>query len=322
MSILIKVKEKAYRIKMRIMHPEKTICDFCEYQNYRYAHLIPDKLYLKCLFRKYMKRKLNLSHPLTFSEKLQWLKLYDRKPEYGIMADKATVKQYVADKIGSDYIIPTIGVFNSVDEISFDELPERFVIKCTHDSGSTFVCSNKREFDFESVKMKLAECLKTEYYWFGREWSYKNIKPRIIVEEFIGDENGVCPVDYKFFCFNGVMEYFKIDYNRFTNRAANYYDRKLEFQHFGKIHSTPDPSIQLVLPDNFDEMVRITQVLSKGIPFLRVDLYSVNSQVYFGELTFYPSSGIEPFIGDGDSILGNKLQLPPKSRCRRKLCKT
>ena len=306
----MKFKEKLYVIWKYIKKPEKFICDLCDYDNHRFARFIPDKLHLKCLFIKYMDTKLNLSNPKTFSEKLQWLKLYDRKPEYTIMADKAAVKQYVADKIGPDFIIPTIGIYDSVKKIPFNKLPENYVIKCTHDSGSTFIFNKNKPLNIEITKKELASRLNRNFFWFGREWSYKNIKPQIIIEEFIPDENGNCPVDYKFFCFDGKMEIFKIDYNRFTNRAANYYDKNCKFLEIGKIHSTPDPSIKLELPDNFKEMVEITEKLSEGIPFLRVDLYSVNNHIYFGELTFYPSSGIEPFLGDGDIIMGNLLNLP------------
>lgn len=310
------IKEKVYNVYKKFKTPEKTVCNFCAYKNYRYAFLVPDKFYLKCFFKRYMKEKLHLSNPITFSEKLQWLKLYNRKKEYKIMVDKADVKQYVANKIGVNHIIPTIGVYDDVNKIQMDNLPDRFVIKCTHDSGSTFVCINKDSFDFDKVKTILESRLNSAFYWYGREWTYKNLKPRIIVEEFIGDEKGMPPVDYKFFCFDGKMEYFKIDYNRFTKRAANYYNRALEFQPFGKINSIPDPSIPLELPNNYEEMVTIAEKLSQGIPFLRVDLYSVNNLVYFGELTFYPSCGIEKFTGDGDIILGEKLVLPKKARCR------
>lgn len=312
-NFFVKIREMLYFIWKYIKKPEKLICDICDYDNHRFASLISDKLYLKCLFKKHMKIKLNLSNPKTFSEKLQWLKLYDRKPEYMIMADKVAVKQYISDKLGSKFVIPTIGVYDTVDEVPFDKLPEKFVIKCTHDSGSTFVCKNKADFDLENIKKILSQKLKSDFFWFGREWSYKNIKPRIIVEEFIPDKDGNCPVDYKFFCFDGKMEIFKIDYNRFTKRAANYYDKNCNFLNIGKIHSTPDPSIKLELPENFEEMVKITEILSEGIPFLRVDLYSVNNHIYFGELTFYPSSGVEPFIGDGDIIMGNLLNLPTKT---------
>ena len=303
------IQEDLYTVCKYIKEPEKLVCDICSYDNCKYAWLISDKLYLKCLFKKHMKAKLNLLNPITFSEKMQWLKLYDRNPQYTIMADKMAVKQYVADKIGDEFIIPTIGVYNTVEDVPFDKLPERYVIKCTHDSGSTFIYDKQFEFNLDKVKKKLETRLKTNFFWYGREWVYKDITPKIIVEEFIPDEQGNCPVDYKFFCFNGKMEVFKIDYNRFTKRAANYYDKECQFLEFGKVNSTPDPSIRLELPSNFQKMVEITEILSEGIPFLRVDLYSVKGNIYFGELTFYPSSGIEPFTGDGDIIMGKMLDL-------------
>lgn len=308
-KFFISIREKLYTVLKYVQKPWKLICDINNYDNYRFAHLIPDKLYLKCLFRKYMGQKLNLSSPVTFNEKLQWLKLHDRKPEYATMADKAEVKKYIAEKLGEDFLIPTIGIYDSVNDVPFDTLPENFVIKCTHDSGSTFICKKNSGFHTEHIKRELSSKLKKDFYWFGREWSYKGIRPRIIVEEFIPDKDGNSPVDYKFFCFNGKMEVFKIDYNRFTKRAANYYDKNCKYLNFGKIKSIPDPSIKLELPENFEEMVEITEKLSEGIPFLRVDLYSVNNHIYFGELTFYPSSGIEHFTNDGDIFMGKLLDI-------------
>ena len=306
--------EKLYNIWKYIKRPEDFVYKICTYDNYRFAPLVPDKIYLKCLFKKLMKKKLSLTNPTTFSEKLQWLKLYDRQPEYAIMADKIAAKKYVSEKIGVEYIIPTIEVYNSASEIPFEELPERYVIKCSHDSGSVFICNKDVGINSEEIKKAISKSLNTNFYWSSREWVYKNIKPRVIIEEFITDKSGTCPVDYKFFCFNGKMEVFKIDYNRFTKRAANYYDKDCNLLDFGKINSIPDPSIKLELPENFEEMVAITEKLSSGIPFLRVDLYSVNNHIYFGEMTFYPSSGIEPFTGNGDFIMGEMLKLPKKKR--------
>lgn len=309
MSILIFIREKLYTVFKYIKNPVKLVCDICDYDNNRFAYLIPDKLHLKCLFRKYMGRKLNLSDPQTFSEKLQWLKLYNRKSEYTIMADKAEVKKYIAEKLGREYIIPTIGIYDSVDDVPFDNLPDRYVIKCTHDSGSTFVCKNKADFDVENVKKKLTERLEKNFYWYAREWVYKDIKPRIIVEEFISDESGECPVDYKFFCFNGKMEFFKVDYNRFAKHVANYYKRDCELANIGEATYPPDPGIKLDVPQNFQKMIELVEKISVDIPFLRVDLYSMDNLIYFGELTFYPAGGLGPFTNDGDIVLGRLLNL-------------
>jgi len=241
---------------------------------------------------------------------MQWLKLYDRNPEYTMMVDKAMVKKYIEEKLGKEFLVPTIGIYETVDEIPFNDLPKKFVIKCTHDSGSTFICDKSKNIDIEKIKKEIDKKLKIPFYNCSGEWVYKNIKPRIIVEESLSDENGNCPVDYKFFCFNGVMEIFKIDYNRFTKRAANYYNKHCQLLEIGKVNSIPDPTIKLELPENFKEMIEIAELLSENIPFVRVDLYSVNEQIYFGELTFYPSSGMEEFIGNGDIMMGELLTLP------------
>ncbi len=303
------IKEKIYNIWKYLRNPVKLVCDICDYKNRRYAYLIPDKLHLKCLFRKYMGIKLDLSNPITFSEKLQWLKLYDRNPDYTVMADKAAVKDYITKKLGEEFIIPTIGIYDSVDEIPFDELPEKFVIKCTHDSGSIFICDKKAGIDIESIKTDLSKALGRNHFWHSREWVYKNIKPRIIIEEFIQDENGNVPVDYKFFCFNGKMEIFKIDYDRFGNHISNYHSKSLEYMNFYEVKFLSDPDIKPALPVKFSEMVSVAERLSEGIRFLRVDLYFVNNRIYFGELTFYPHSGLMPYTNDGDIILGNLLDL-------------
>lgn len=306
------LKEKLYNIWKYIKNPAKLILKICIYDNYRFAPLIPDKLFLKCYFRLHMNEKLNLRHPKTFNEKMQWLKLYDRKPQYSVMVDKAAVKNYIAEKIGEKYLIPTIGVYKNTDEIPFDELPQKFVIKCTHDSGSVFLCDKEKGIDTEKLKAEITKKLNIPFYYCGREWPYKNVTPQIIIEEFISDENGNHPVDYKFFCFDGKMEIFKIDYNRFVNHSSNYYNKNCEYLNIGEINNPPDPSIKLILPDNFNEMIALAEKLSNKMPFVRVDLYTTNNQIYFGELTFFPANGIGRFIGNGDVILGNLLQLPSK----------
>lgn len=308
-DFFVKIREKLYTIWKYIKKPEKLICDICDYDNHRFARFIPDKLHLKCLFKKYMNTKLNLSNPKTFSEKLQWLKLYNRRPEYTVMVDKIGVKEYISEKIGTDFIIPTIGIYNSVDEIPFDELPEKFVIKCTHDSGSVFICDKKKGLNIDYVKKEITLRLNRNFFWYGREWVYKDIAPKIIVEKFISDENGNCPVDYKFFCFNGKMEIFKIDYNRFSKHSANYYDKECRLLEFGEVNCMPDHSIKLELPENFNEMIHIAETLSQNIPFLRVDLYSINKHIFFGEMTFYPASGIVPFSLNGNMVIGDLLDL-------------
>ena len=306
------IKNKLHQIKKKLQHPEKTVVDMCVNSNYKYAKLFTDKCYIKCFYKVHLHKKLNLKNPQTFNEKLQWLKLYDRKPVYTKMADKALMKEYVAGILGQGYVIPTIGVYDSVDDVPFDSLPQQYVIKCTHDSGSTFICKDKTTFDIENVKQKLSKRLKNSYFWYGREWPYKDVKPRIIVEEFLADKNGNAPLDYKLFCFNGKMQFFKVDYNRFTNHRANYFDRECELVDFGEYWLKPDDSIKFEKPEKFDKIIEFADKLSVGIPFLRVDFYYVNDRIYVGELTFFPASGAGLLTGDGDLIMGRMLTLPEK----------
>lgn len=306
------IKNKLHQIKKEMQRPEQTIVNICNYDNYKFAKFFSDKLYIKCFYKKHLHKKLNLKNPQTFNEKLQWLKLYDRQPEYTKMADKATMKEYITDILGSGYVIPTIGVYDSVDDVPFERLPEQYVIKCTHDSGSTFICKSKANFDIENVKKELAQKLKTSYFWYSREWPYKNIKPRIIVEEYLCDENGDYPLDYKLFCFNGKMQLFKVDYDRFTDHKANYYNRNGEFQNFGEYWYKPDETIDLEKPEKFEQMIEIADKLSVGIPFLRVDFYYVYNQIYIGELTFFPAGGAGLLTGNGDIEIGKMLKLPKR----------
>ena len=306
------VKEHLYDIKKRIMRPEITVYNICMYGNHQFAPLFSDKFYLKCLYKKHIHKKLNLKKPKSFNEKLQWLKLYNRNPLYTLMSDKAEMKKYVSQIVGENYIIKTIGVYDSVDEVPFERLPEQYVIKCTHDSGSVFICTDKNTFNIEKVKTDLSKRLKQNYFWVGREWPYKSIKPRIIVEEFLVDNERDFPLDYKFFCFNGKMQFFKVDFHRFTNHRANYYDRDVVLQPFGEKFLPPDSSIELKKPNHYEEMVTIVEELAKDIPFVRVDLYYVNAKIYVGELTFFPASGVGTLIGGGDEIMGDLIDLPQK----------
>ena len=203
----MRLKEHLHNIKKKITHPERTVYNICMYDRHQFAPLFSDKFYLKCLYKKHLHKKLNLRYPTSFNEKLQWLKLYDRNPLYTQMADKAEMKQYVSQIIGDEHIIKTLGVYNSVEEVPFESLPDKFVIKCTHDSGSTYICKDKDTFDFQKAKDELSIRLKKNYYWEGREWPYKNIPHRIIADELLDDGSGHELNDYKFWCFNGKPTY-------------------------------------------------------------------------------------------------------------------
>lgn len=269
-----------------------------------------DKLFLSTVFRGIFNKKLNLDEPVTFNEKLQWLKLYNRKPEYTLMVDKYEVKQYVAKIIGDEYIIPTYGVWNHFDEINFDILPDQFVLKCTHDSGGLVICKNKELFDYEMAKKKIERCLGYDFYYYGREWPYKDVQHRIIAEKYMEDDSGELK-DYKFFCFNGVMKCFKVDFDRFVNHHANYYNAQNELMHFGENSCPPDYDRHIEMPASIEKMKELAERLSVGVPFLRVDFYDVKGSIYFGELTFFPASGFGSFNPpEYDQVLGEWLKLP------------
>lgn len=256
---------------------------------------LEDKEYLKILYRKVFKKELDLNNPQTFNEKLQWLKLNDRKDVYTTMVDKYEVKKYVSDIIGKEYIIPTLGIYDNFDEIDFNKLPNQFVIKCTHDSGGVVICKNKEKLDIKEAKRKIDKSLKNNYYYSGREWPYKNVKPRIIIDEYIEDKIRHELVDYKIYAFNGKCDYVMACFDRFNGGPKFiYFDRdwniKKEFSSDGLKYGN---NIELTKPKNLDKMFESAEKLSKGIPFVRVDFYEANGKMYFGELTFYPSSGFD-----------------------------
>lgn len=255
---------------------------------------LPDKSYLKLYYYLSFKKKLNLDNPQTFNEKLQWLKLNDRKDIYTTMVDKYEAKSYIANIIGEKYIIPTLGIYNNFNEIDFNKLPNQFVIKTTHDSGGIVICKNKKLFDKESAKKKINKSLKRNFYLVGREWPYKNVKPRIIVEKYMVDESGIELKDYKIFCFNGKAEYVEVDFNRAIEHKLNTYDFDWNPLNFGD-KSKNDYGANIEKPRKLKEMKKIAEELSKNMAFLRVDFYSINDNIYIGELTLYPGSGFIRF---------------------------
>ena len=254
----------------------------------------PDAIWLKVLYRIKMKQKLNLKPPKLYTEKLQWLKLHDRNPLYSILVDKYEVKQYVKEHIGAEYVIPTLGVWDHFDDIDFDILPDQFVLKCTHDSGNVWICKDKSTFDKAAARKMLEESLKHNFYWWTREWPYKNIKPRIIAEKYMVDESGTELKDYKFFCFNGNPLYVQVDYNRFINHKRNIYDVNWNLQNF-EIQYLSDRNHIIECPQNYSTMLQIVRKMAVGIPHVRIDLYNVRGHIYFGEYTFYHGSGFEEF---------------------------
>lgn len=274
---------------------------------------ISDRRYLEIWYRLKTGEKLNLDNPRTYNEKLQWLKLYDHQPVYTTMVDKYAVKQYVTQQIGGEYVIPLLGVWNSPEEIDFDSLPDQFVLKVTHGGGSSgvVICKDKDKLDKKKVIYKLRRCMVTDGSIRNREWPYKNVPRRVIAEEYIEDDTTKELRDYKFFCFNGVIKCFKIDFNRFVEHRANYYDKDYNLLPFGEAVCPPNYNIILKRPQNFEKMIDIVEVLSQGIPFVRVDLYNVGGKIYFGEFTFFPAAGCGKFIPpEWDALLGDWIHLP------------
>ena len=278
------------------------------------SYILPDKLYLKLSYRLKMGKKLNLKNPKTFNEKLQWLKLYNRKPEYTTMVDKYAVKQYVAERIGSEYIIPTLGIWNRVEDIDFDTLPNCFVLKTTHDGGGggIVICTDKTKFDKAKAITRLNNSFfKHDIYKELKEWPYKNVPRRIIAEQYLENKNLKELRDYKFFCFNGQCKCFKVDFDRFIEHRANYYDSNGNLLKFGENVCPPLFEKKIEVPKNINTMISLANKLSEDIPFLRVDFYDVDGKIYFGELTFFPASGMGTFTSEEwDLALGEWIHLP------------
>lgn len=270
---------------------------------------VADDLYLRCLFKSTMGIDLDLNHPRTFNEKLQWLKIYDRKPEYTIMVDKYAVKQYVANKIGDEYIIPALGVYDSFDEIDFEKLPDQFVLKCTHDSGSVIVCRDKKIFDKKSAKKSLETALSKNYFYPFREWPYKNVPPRIMAEKFIENEKGEILVVFKVMCFNGVPRIIQVIQNDKTaEETIDYFNTDWELLDIKQ--NFPNSKIHLHKPPHLKEMLSLAEILSKGTHFLRVDFYEHDKHPLFSEFTFFSDAGLAKFIPDKwDLILGEYIKL-------------
>lgn len=270
-----------------------------------------DERYLKLLYRARIGHPLNLDNPRTFNEKLQWLKLHDRNPLYTTLVDKCDVKPWVAEKIGWEHVVPTLGVWNSFDEIDFSSLPERFVLKCTHDSGGLAICRDRTTFDMAAARRKIERSLAKNFYWSGREWPYKNVKPRVIAEEYLDAGNGVFDiVDYKFMCFGGTARCaFTCTGRAERDLRVDFFDldwKPLPFtRHYPASDLLPKP------PTRLREMIAMSECLANGIPFARADFYEVNGKAYFGELTFYPGSGMEEFEPESwDAELGDWIRLP------------
>lgn len=304
------------KIKKVIIH----IKDFFENKAKRFDILsylgfynwMSDEAYIKKKFYIKMGYKLDLDNPAKFNEKLQWLKLHNHKTLYTELADKNEAKRIIAELIGEEYIIPTLGVYSQFDEIDFEILPKQFVLKCNHDSGGIVIVKDKDNFDKTAAKSKLGKSLKRNFYYWGRERQYKDIRPCIIAEKYMQDDNGMDELtDYKFFCFDGYVDCVMVCLDRSVGDTKFYFfDKKWNLKRINKRGLEAPKSFTIPKPKCMDKMFAIAEKLSKGIPFVRVDLYQCNGKVYFGEMTFYPQSGFDPnLLPQTDLYLGDLLDL-------------
>ena len=253
-----------------------------------------DERYVRWSYFLATHQHLDLDTPKTFNEKLQWLKLHDQRPEYTMMVDKYAVKEYIANILGKEYVFETLGVWNDFDDIDFFQLPNQFVLKCTHDSGGLIICRDKAKLDMSAARNRIKHCMRKNYYYASREYPYRDVPHRIIAEPLMVDESGVELKDYKIFCFNGTPKMIEVDFGRFSEHQRNIYDTNWMLMDL-ELKYPRNPSLEIDRPAHLDEMLEIAGRLSQDIPHVRVDLYYINGKIYFGELTFFHGSGYESF---------------------------
>lgn len=273
--------------------------------------VLPARWYLSLRYRIIFGRFPDWRNPKTFTEKLQWLKLYGRRPEYTVMVDKLAAKDYVRGIVGDKYIVPTYAVWERSGDVDVSGLPEKFILKTNHASGEVVICRDRNHFNLADAQGRLAVMLGDDYWRMGMEIAYRDIPRRIFAEELLEHENGAELLDYKFFCFGGEVKFLKVNFGKDVDFRANYYDLDFRLLPFGERWPAPDPSRNFTAPENFGEMVDVAKRLSSGLPFARIDLYNVDGSIYFGEITLYPTSGFGPFDSEEwDLRLGEMIELP------------
>ncbi|MEJ6951736.1 ATP-grasp fold amidoligase family protein [Natronospora cellulosivora (SeqCode)] len=294
------------KIIRAIKNPKLIILFLMEKKMFR---IIPDSVFLKFKYRVKMGKRLNINNPINYNEKLQWLKLNYRIPNYSNLVDKYKVRDYIKKNIGNKYLIPLLGIYNNFEEIDFDSLPNQFVIKPTHTSGDIYICKDKSDIDLRKLKRKIDSWLNKNYFWVHREWPYKKIKPRIICEKYMFDDSGGGLKDYKFFCFNGEPKAMFVATNRGIDTRFDFFD--LNFNKYPVVQHYKNATKKIEKPIGFETMIQLSKKLSSNMPHVRVDFYDINGDIYFGELTFYHFSGFEMFEPDTyDEIFGSWLKLP------------
>lgn len=311
------VKNALYLVKRIPPRVAKRIHDAFSIDNPQKS-ILPDAVFLMILYKKRVGKRLHLLKPRTFTEKQQWLKLHDRNPMYTMMVDKYEARNYVGKLIGDQYLVPLLGVWNRPEEIDFRALPSQFVLKCNHNS-EVFICLDKSKADVESMRENLNRQLQVDYYKGKREWPYKNVKRKIICEQFMQNENGENVVDYKVFCFDGEPRFIMVNSKRFSEEGVHVdmYDLDWNWMNMQDGHYPMAGDI-FEKPKCFVELLKLSEILSNGISFVRVDFNYWNHKLFFGELTFFHSAGFDKFQPDPwDEILGNWLKLPRWSHIRR-----
>ena len=273
---------------------------------------VPDRLWVEFKYFTHFRRRCNLKAPKTFNEKLQWLKLYYHKTSHTTMVDKYGMKRYVDETLGGQYTIPLLGVWDRVEDIDFESLPNQFVLKTTHDCAGIVICTDKTKLDIAGAKEILGRAMKNNYYVRYREWPYKHVVPRIIAEQYMVDESGTQLKDYKVFCFNGEPYCIQVDFDRFQGHKKNLYSLGWELLDFS-FNYPAHPEIEIKKPAALGEMLEIARKLSVGEPFVRVDFYSIEGRPYVGEITFFPASGYGKFVPEEyDRFFGDMIHLPEK----------
>jgi hypothetical protein len=277
-----------------------------------FLNFLPSKLFVRIAYKVYVKRKLNLKNPVLFNEKLQWLKIHNRDPLYNRLVDKYEVREYIKETIGENHLVPLIGVYQSIEDIPWEELPNRFVLKCTHGSSFNIICRDKSKLDITEAKKKLKNWLKRNWYWIGREWPYRDVKPRIICEKYITDSDSKDYLtDYKFYCFGGIVDSVLVCLDRTSGHTKFYFfDHNWQLKRYNVMGKAAPEGFTIEKPQKMDEMFEIAKKLSNKIPFVRIDLYCSNDNIYFGEFTLYPSAGFDPNrLLETEKFFGSKVDL-------------
>lgn len=300
--------EKLYQLKKSVIKWHKKYFTV----EGRYTCILPDKMYIKKIYKSKTGKKLDLKTPKTFNEKCNWLKLYDRKPIYTVMADKYKARDYIAEKMGTNHLIPLLGVWDSPEEIDFDSLPDEFVLKCNHDNG-VIICKDKKSLDIENVKKELTEHLKRNYYKKHREWPYKNIPRKIVCEKLLKNSDGKQLLEYNVFCFNGVPKFFKVgSVLPDGTPAKDFYD--INWNHL-EMRTGASAGDIFPKPVFYNELLEYAEKLSENTTHVRVDFYDCNNKLYNGEMTFFSNGGHMKFTPDEwNTIWGDYLTLSKKSR--------